>query len=182
MLCLTCPFGMWAQHVEFKWHGFYGTVDYAFMTNLNTKTDKVSFNSFNGTFGWQIRKESAVGIGVSFLHDSKNAFTQIPIFLELRSHFLSSRLSPFSAVQVGYTIPIGTSSAGPEAISVKEGGVTFAILLGGRFAITRTIGINAFVGYQLLHNNQVERKVDNMLAMREPVLLHNLKIGVGINL
>lgn len=181
LLCSACFVGMRAQHIEYKWHGIYGVVDYAYMTNVNPQSDKTSLNGFSGICGFQFRKESGIGLGISYVSDPAGAFTQLPIFVELRSHYLESRLTPFTAIQAGYTIPSKTSNGGSEAITIQEGGVTFAFIAGGRFAITRTFGVNLYVGYHLMFMNQVERCHYGQLAENMPTLFHNVKFGMGFN-
>ena len=181
MLCLAATTGVQAQHIEFKWHGLYGMVDYSYMTNYNTNNYKATFNEFNFVAGWQVRKETAFGFGFSYLHDPSGAFTQMPLFVEYRCHFLDSRISPFAAVQAGYSIPTGSSSGGPDAISITQGGMSLSITTGARYAIMKNLGINIHVGYQALMMNEVEQMRDNILVKKEGQVLHNIKIGVGIN-
>ena len=92
-----------AQHIESFWHGLYGVAGYDFSTNINKTafSDKATFHGFYAVGGWQIRKESGIGLGVEFLKDPSGAFTQLPVFIEVRSHYLRSRISPFTSVFVG---------------------------------------------------------------------------------
>lgn len=172
-----------AQHIEFKWRGFYVAGGYEYTTNLN-KTfyeDQVSFHGFNVAGGFQFRKESGIGLGAAYLRDASGAFSQMPVFLELRSHYLRSRLTPFTTIYVGYTIPLGSSSGGKESIQIKAGGVTSGANVGVRFAVSRKFGFNAYVGYQELYMSRVDRKENGKWAEGQPLLLHNLKVGVGVN-
>ncbi len=172
-----------SQHIEFKWRGFYITGGYEYTTNLN-KTfyeDKVAFNGFMLSGGFQFRKETGLGLGAAYLNDPSGAFSQLPIFIELRSHYLRSRLTPFTSIYVGYSIPLGASSGGRESIQINRGGVTSGANAGVRFAVNRKFGINAYVGYQELYMTRVNRKVDGKWAEGQPLLLHNLKVGVGLN-
>lgn len=180
LLCSACLAGVQAQHIEYKWYGIYGEVDYAHLINVNSE-DTASFNGFTAICGFQFRKEVGVGLGVSYLKDPTDAYSQMPIFIELRSHYLSSRLSPYSAIQVGYSFPLKTTNGGKYAITVKEGGVTFALLAGGRFAITQKFGVNLFAGYQMIMLNKVEHQFLNVPAEEHASLLHNIKFGVGLN-
>lgn len=181
VLCLVCLCGVQAQHVEFKWHGLYGVVGMDYVSNLNRDDHDVSFMDYSAVIGWQIRKESGVGLGFSYMKDGEGAFTQMPLFIELRSHYLRSRLTPFSVVQVGYSFPVNSSSSGNEAISIKEGGLMFSVAVGGRYAITRLVGVSLNVGYQLLMMNEVERQKVGVPADRSSQLFHNIKVGVGFN-
>lgn len=197
MLCSACFVGLQAQHIEYKWHGIYVEADYAYMLNVNRINeddeflthmpnynpypDKVNFNGFSAVCGFQFRKEVGVGLGFNYLNDPTGAFSQIPLFIELRSHYLPSRLSPYTVIQAGYSIPMKTTNGGSSAITVKEGGVSFALLAGGRFAVTRRFGINAFVGYHILMMNKVEHNFNGVCAERTSILLHNIKFGVGLN-
>ena len=172
-----------AQHIEFKWRGFYvcGGYDHAMNLNKTPYEDQVAFNGFSVAAGFQFRKETGLGLGASYMHDATGAFSQLPIYVELRSHYLRSRLTPFTTIYVGYSIPLGSSSGGTESIQVKEGGITSGANVGVRFAFTRKFGVHAYVGYQELYMTKVNRKVNGRLAETQPLLLHNLKFGVGVN-
>ena len=172
-----------AQHVEFKWHRCYGVAGYDFSTNLN-KTDfedKATFHGFYAVGGWQIRKESGIGLGVEYLRDNTGAFSQMPVFIEVRSHYLRNRVTPFSTVYVGYSIPMGSSSGGDNAIQIATGGPTWGFSVGARYAFSRKMGVSAYIGYQGIYMGRVERKVDGLLSDARPQLLQNIKVGVGFN-
>ncbi len=171
------------DHVEFRWHGLYSVIDYAYAINVNDDPAEAqtSFSELTGVVGFQLRKETALGLGVTYFSDPTNAYTQMPVFLEYRSHFTRNRLTPFTALQLGYNVPIGHSSGGNEGITITKGGVFFGANLGARFAITRNVGLSLFGGYQLMLMNEVEYKHAGLLAERKPVLFHILRIGAGIN-
>lgn len=172
-----------AQHVEFKWHRCYGVAGYDFSTNINKTdyADKAAFNGLYAIYGWQIRKESGIGLGVEFLHDATGAFSQLPVFLEVRSHYLRNRVTPYSSLYVGYSIPLGSSSGGDNAIQITKGGATWGFNVGARYAINRKIGVSAFIGYQGIYMSRVDRKIDGLLANARPQLFHDFKAGVGFN-
>lgn len=183
-------------HVEFKYYGFYCVVDYTFMgalTNesmqyLNPTTgavegfvDNYVLNGITAVAGWQWRKESAIGIGFSYLNDASGSFSQIPVFVEFRSHFLRNRITPFTAVQMGYSIPFGSKNAEANYTRIEEGGVTFGLSVGARFAISPKFAINLYGGYQLIQCNSVERGFNSVAATRLPELYHHYKFGLGVN-
>ena len=171
------------KHIETYWHGLYGVAGYDFSTNINkTKyEDKATFHGFYAVGGWQIRKESGVGIGVEFLKDPTGAFNQLPVFIELRSHFLRSQLTPFTSVYVGYSIPLGSTSGGDNAIKIAKGGAMWGFDAGVRYAINRNMAVSAFVGYRGIHLNRVDRYKDGELGIGTPLLLQNIKAGVSFN-
>lgn len=181
VLCFVGLATLQAQHVEFKWHGLYGIAEYAHLSNVNRSDFDVSLNSFTAVVGWQIRKESAVGFGFGYLSDPSGAFSQMPLFIEFRSHFLRSRLTPFTAVQVGYSFPTNSSSSGSDAVTIEKGGINFALMGGVRFAVARSLALSAHVGYQLLHMNEVVRNAENMPTDRSSQLLHNIRFGFGVH-
>ena len=182
-------------HLEFKWHGFYCSLDYTFMTNLNKEhggymdqngvehqyIDKYSLNGVTCVAGWMWRKESAVGLGFSYLNDPTGSFSQIPVFVEFRSHFLRSRVTPFTTVQLGYSIPFGSKNKEVEYTRIDEGGLTVGVSAGARFALRQRLGINAYVGYQMIQTRSLERGWNQVAATKLPELYHNFKFGVGIN-
>ena len=183
-------------HIEFKNYGFYALIDYECMINFSHfsgqyyepvtgtvvgYTDKYVLNGVSAVAGWQWCKESAVGLGFSYLNDPAGSFSQIPVFVEYRSHFLRSRLTPFTAVQLGYSIPFGTKNNVSEYTRIDEGGITFGFSCGLRLAISQKVGLNMFAGYQMIHCNSVERGFNSVAATRLSELYHNIKFGTGIS-
>ena len=71
------------QHIEFKWHRMYGVAGFDFSTNINTLTyeDKATFADFFAIGGWQIRKESGIGLGVEYKMDLAGGYSQLPVFV-----------------------------------------------------------------------------------------------------
>lgn|SRR5574344_853927 len=172
-------------HVEYKYYGFYGIVDYTSLINLSVNHDEYkdvySLSGFTAVAGFQWRKESAIGVGFSYLNDASGSFSQIPIFLEFRSHYLRNRLTPYSAIQLGYSIPMGTVNPGTTYTKIEEGGITAGLEAGGRVAISRTFGVHLAVGYQLIQSRSVLRGEDGVDATRLPELYHHFKFCVGLN-
>lgn len=184
------------DHVEFKYYGFYCVVDYTHMlclTNfsgqyMNPVTgqiigfyDNYNLNGVTAVAGWQFRKETALGLGFSYLNDPMKSFSQIPLFVEFRSHYMRSRITPFTTVQLGYTIPFGSKNAVSEYTRIAEGGITFAFSVGARFAIKQKLGINIYAGYQLIHLNSVERGFNDVACTSMSELYDNIKFGLGVN-
>ena len=171
------------EHLEYKWHGIYGELDYSYMLEVSNINPK--FNAVTGVFGFQFRKETGLGLGVSFLSDATGSYQHLPVFVELRSHYLRSRFTPFSSLMLGYAIPLGTTGlpdAYGECVKVTQGGLHFGARVGARFAITRTIGFNFFVGYRMSFMNEVEHSFMNVRSELRPAQLHIVEAGVGINL
>ncbi|MBQ1408879.1 MAG: hypothetical protein IIY87_03885 [Bacteroidales bacterium] len=184
------------QHVEFKYYGFYSVVDFTRMFCLPhfsgqyqdpvTGTivgfnDKYNLNGITAVAGWQWRKETALGLGFSFLNDPLKSFSQIPVFVEFRSHYLRSRISPFTCLQLGYSVPFGSKNPVESYTRIVEGGITFAFSVGARFAIKQRFGINLYAGYQLIQLNSVERGFNGVAATCMPELYDNIKFGLGVN-
>ena len=171
------------KHIEPYWHGLYGVAGYDFATNVNKTafSDKATFHGFYAVGGWQIRKESGIGLGVEFMKDPTGAFTQLPVFVELRSHYLRSQLTPFSTVYVGYSIPLGSTSGGDNAVKINEGGVIWGVNVGARYAFNRNLSVDAYVGYMGMRLNKVGRWENGKLGIDRPLLLQNIKAGVSIN-
>lgn len=183
-------------HVEFKYYGFYSIVDYSFMTSFKNESgqymnpstgdvvyavDKYTLSGITAIVGWQFRKETALGIGFSYLNDPDGSFSQIPVFLEFRSHYMRSRLTPFSSFQLGYSIPFGSKNAIDDYTRIDEGGITMGLEGGLRFAISQKIALNFYLGYQMIHNNSVERGFNSVAATRMSELYHHFKCGLGVN-
>lgn len=184
------------RHIEFKYYGFYSVIDYTFMTNSTKEsgqyldpstnsvvvyTDKYVLNGITAVAGWQWRKESGIGIGFSYLNDAEGSFSQIPVFVEFRSHYLRNRITPFTAVQLGYSIPFGSKNAAEDYTRIDEGGITFGFEAGARFAVSQKFGLNLGLGYQMIQLNSVERGFNSVASTRLPELYHHFKFGIGVN-
>ena len=187
VLCL-CGAAQSQRHIEFKWHGAYFVVDGSYVFNLNRApslngyTDTLSAFNLNIIGGFQFRKESAVGIGVSYIADPTGAYTQMPVFVEIRSHLMRSRLTPYTAVQGGYSLPLGSSSE-PPSIQITKGGVYFGLEVGARYAINRTFAVGGHVGYKLLQSREVTRTdANNMPLIADPLTLHLLGFGASLHI
>ena len=172
-------------HIEFKYYGFYSVVDYTMMMCLNTKhgdyVDDFMLNGVTAAVGWQWRKESGVGVGFSYLNDFDGAFSQIPIFVEFRSHYTRNRLTPFTVIQLGYTVPFGSQNSTQNYTKIDKGGITMGLSGGIRFAFKPKVGMNLYVGYQMLQSKLVERGDEIAQATKLPELYHCFKAGLGIN-
>ena len=169
------------EHIEFKWYGLYNVIDFSYGKNVNSKYDDVSMTQFTAVMGFQYRKETGVGLGVCFMSDGSNGYTQLPLFVELRSHYLRSRLTPYTVVRAGYTLPLGESSGGTNAVTIKKGGAYFGLEVGGRFAVSPKFGVSAHLRFSLLNMNEVEFCDKLGLAERHGVLFHVIGGGAGIN-
>lgn len=174
------------RHLEYKWRGFYATVDFNYGMNINRGED---FNGLSDTVsgfgmgfsaGYQFRKEAAVGGGVMYFIDGTGAFSQMPVFLELRSHFMRSRLTPYSVLQAGYSLPVGASSDAPNVIKITEGGLYLGFSLGARYAIERTFAVGVHVDYRFLQSTVVTRNYASGLHTEDPKNLHMLSAGVSM--
>lgn len=169
------------RHIEFRWHGVYLTGDLTYGANINRAMeeggvvgDTLSAIMPTFTAGFQFRKEAAVGLGFSYVADPTGAYTQLPVFVELRSHYMRSRLTPYSVLQIGYTLPLGMSSTpNPVSNKIEEGGLYVGIEVGGRYAINRSTAVALHATYRLLQMNEVSRSDANgVLMMAPPVLMH----------
>lgn len=171
------------QHVEFKWHRMYGVAGVDFSTNINTLKyeDKATFTDFFAVCGWQIRKESGIGLGVEYKMDHAGGYSQLPVFIEVRSHYLRNQLTPFTSAYVGYSFPLGMSGGTEKVVQILKGGPTWGLNVGARYAFSRKLGINAFVGYQGIFLDSVDLMVDGKRANSLRVLMQNVKVGVGFN-
>lgn len=182
-VALLCLSGTAAaqRHIEFRWHGLYLVGDVSYYMNVNRAADQTGVADTVGGFmpsfsvGYSFRKEAAVGLGFSYFAESSGAFRQLPIFVELRSHFMRSRLTPYTVLQVGYSIPVGASSE-PPVKKIDEGGLYFALEVGGRYAFTRSTALAVHAGYRMLQSNKVQR--DNF-TWAEPKTLHLLGGGIS---
>jgi opacity protein-like surface antigen len=184
LLCL-CGTAAAQRHIEFRWRGIYLTGDASYAMNLNRSVNSSGFSDTLGaivpslTGGFQFRKEAGVGLGVSYLADPTGAYTQLPIFAELRSHFMRSQITPYTVLQVGYSFPVGSSSK-PPVIKIEEGGLYLGVEVGARYAFTRSVALGLHAGYKMFSSNKVKRNDSkNKPMLEEPVTLHCINFGLS---
>ena len=175
LLCL-CGTAAAQRHIEFRWRGIYFVGDASYMMNLNRSANESGIADTVSGFmpslsgGFQFRKEAAVGLGFAYLSDPNGAFTQLPIFVELRSHFTRDRLTPYAVLQVGYSLPVGASSK-PPVTKIDEGG------------LNRTVALGLHASYKMLQSNAVIRHdLSNAPMLTETVVLHLIGGGLSIYL
>lgn len=187
LLCLTGT-AVAQRHVEFRWHGAYLVGDASYGFNLNRSLDEfdtipTTLNAFipGVSMGYQFRKEACVGVGFNYVADPTGAYTQLPVFAELRSHFMRSRLTPYTVLQVGYSLPLGAESeAAPVSSKIEEGGLYFGLEVGARYAINRSVAVAGHAGYRLLQSNEVSRSdLNGHSILAVPITLHMLTFGVS---
>ena len=194
---------MMPPHIEFRDWGVYGILEYNFamcmawsydpatldpLASIGVNLQQPVFNGITGVVGFQLRRQSGIGVGFSYLYDGTGAFSQMPVFVELRSHYLRSRFTPFTAVQLGYSFPTGSFATYPSTLGnsytfyLGQGGVMAGFSVGGRIAFKRNFGMSLNVGYMLLHSRRAG--INDALYVeynQESVLLHNLKAGLAFN-
>lgn len=187
LLCL-CGTAAAQRHIEFRWRGVYFVGDASYVMNLNRSASETGLadtvSGFMPSFsaGFQFRKEAAVGLGFSYLADPKDAFTQLPIYVELRSHFMRSQLTPYAVLQVGYSLPVGAAS-NPPVTKIEEGGLYLGLEAGGRYALNRTVALGLHASYRFLQSNIVARSdASNKPMLKETVTLHMVGVGLSIYL
>ncbi|MBO7200938.1 MAG: hypothetical protein J6V54_06030 [Bacteroidales bacterium] len=174
------------KHIEFKHYGPYCVTDIAMAYDF---TEKVFLKGINISGGWQWRRQSGFGIGVSYLADGEGVFSQMPIYAELRTHYLRNQVTPYTSLTAGYTIPMGKKNNSNEfQREVIGGGVMIGMSVGARYAFNRNVAINAYVGYQL--QSLIVRRVQNAdldtdeldySKMEESIIQHMIKFGFGVN-
>lgn len=176
------------RHIEFRWRGIYFVGDGSYMMNFNRSANESGRADTVAGFmpmlsgGFQFRKEAGVGLGFAYLADPTGAFTQLPVFVELRSHFMRSQLTPYVVLQAGYSLPVGASSE-PPVTKIDEGGLYLGIEAGGRYAINRSVALGLHVSYRMLQSNAVIRHdLLNKPMLTETVTLHMIGAGLSVYL
>lgn len=187
-LVALCGVARAQRHIEYRWRGFYVVGDASYGINLNRQIDEFDtipceLNAMmpGVSLGFQFSKEAGVGLGFNYVADPSGAYTQMPLYAELRSHFLRSQLTPYMVLQVGYCLPLGASSEpDPVGTEIKEGGLYFGLEAGVRYAISRNLAVAGHVGYRLLQANEVLRTdlLDRPI-LNPPVNLHVLSFGAS---
>lgn len=183
LLCL-CGTAAAQRHMEYKWRGFYSVVEGGYVMNLNRAVDHSGFADTVGgpwmglSAGFQFRKEACVGAGFAYLYDPNGAFTQLPVFVELRSHLKRSRLTPYFVAQGGYSLPVGASCPTKK---ITKGGLYFGVEFGARYAIDRNFAIGLHAGYKFINMAEVTRyESTGIFAKADPSSLQ--LVGGGLSL
>lgn len=188
------------KHVEYKWRGFYSVVDLSFAANLNRGDSEAPANAASTAItqgysvnalgmsvigGFQFRREVCVGVGATYLMDMNGAFTQVPLFVELRSNYMRSQITPFTVIQLGYSLPVGAEGGSPVVTKITQGGPYFGLEVGARYAISRKFAVSGHIGYKMLRANEVTRRdISNpstAAEIAESVVLHMFAIGASLH-
>ena len=185
LLCL-CGTAAAQRHVEYKWRGAYFVVDGSYIMNinrepgLNGRSDTLDAVALSFSGGFQFSKEAGVGIGATYIADASGAYTQMPVFVELRSHFMRSRLTPYTILQGGYCLPLGSSSE-PPRVQITKGGLYFGAGVGARFAVDRGFAIGLHADYKMIQSRVVTRyDIHNSPVIADPITMH--VVGGGLSL
>ena len=191
LLCLTGTAAA-QRHIEFLWHGAYLVGDASYGFNLNRAQDEfdtvaTTLNAMMPgiSMGYQIRQETGVGIGFNYVADPTGAYSQMPLFVELRSHLTRSQLAPYVLLQAGYTLPLGSASEAtvecPVSSKIEEGGLYFGLEAGARYAFSRNLAVAGHAGYRLLQSNLVSRTdINGHPILAVPITLHVISFGVSL--
>ena len=172
-----------AQHAPFREYGFYGTASYTMLTNVNRSTYTFLLNGVNVTGGFQIRPKTCVELGVGFLGDSKGVFSQVPLTLGLRTHYLDSWITPTTELYAGYSFFLkkrGDNSNG-DKMQINSGGVTAGVNVGARMTVSRKLAVNVYVGWQFFMVNEFEvfDQQKNTL-LKDSWAPHCFRFGLGL--
>lgn len=193
LVVLACGSLSAQANVKYHWNGFYTTLDYSYAFNLNRGADEhniadtVGAHVISFVSGYRIRKEACVGLGVSYFSDKSGAFSQLPIFAELRSHFAfpgvrsnfaRNNLMMFTVLQAGYSFPVGASS---ETTKIEEGGLYAAFDGGVHWAFDRRFAVAGHVGVKMLQMNKVARyQADGRPSLVDAKVMPMLSAGVSL--
>ena len=171
------------QRSLFREYGFYGTASYTMLTNLNRADYSFMLNGVTLSGGFQIRPKTCVEIGVGFLADNNKVFTQVPVTIALRTHYLPTRLTPTTEVFAGYAIPMkkeGLNSNGHK-MHIDQGGVTAGVNVGARYAFSRHVAVNLYVGWHFFMTNEFTvTTTEKQPVIREAWAAHCFRFGLGV--
>lgn len=85
------------------------------------------------------------GLGIqtfpSYDNGSEGTLTALPLYVNVRSNFLKSKVSPFADFKLGYAGLTG------DVDSFEDGGVYVSTAIVVRFRFTRKFGLNVITGY-----------------------------------
>ena len=115
--------------------GYKGYVDVGYTIGAgNYGLDRLAVSFVNGV---QLNPRLFVGLGSAFNYYTKDEAIGIPIFANVRCHFTTSGIAPFGDLRVGYS-PFGDAK-----------GFYFSPSFGCRFGLSKRVGLNVGVGYEM---------------------------------
>lgn len=128
--------------------GYKGMVDigYAFGTG-NYGIDRLMFTT---SHGYQVNSFLFLGIGAGINYYTDGGAGTIPIFADFRgtAPIANTRIAPFLDIKIGYTI-------------MDIEGFYFAPSVGVRIALSRKIGLNLALGYEIQKIDAFGRRNEN---------------------
>ena len=172
--------------IEQQKTGFYGMLSGGGTLAFLAKDSGAVLAGAEFVAGYRWSLYSGVGAGIGFYKDMNDLHTTLPIFIEVRNHFMRNRFSPFSVISAGYSIPNGRVSNYRSLQSgVVKGGPMVGITLGVRYLFTKRTGINLFVGYmgqkETIEEHILIPSVGETASREVPYFLHQAKFGIGIS-
>ena len=123
--------------------GYKGYVDFGCTIGTGDfSRDRLTVSFVNGV---QFNPYLYVGMGAALNYYAGGEEIGIPIFANVRSHFIKSNISPFLDLRVGYS-PL-----------VDAKGLYLSPSLGCRFGLSKRVGLNVSVGYEVQEADVIVR-------------------------
>jgi hypothetical protein len=130
-----------------KSKGYYGIVSIG-ATYFPERGGGSPMGSITVINGYQFFPYLAVGGGVGADISANNIYN-VPIFLDVRSHFLKGKTTPYVALAAGYNATIDENSDYYTRRQVLKHGAVFAASFGVKAWMSKKAAISVSLGYKL---------------------------------
>lgn len=119
--------------------GYKGIVETGFQIGVGKfKDDRVKVNVINGI---QINPHLYIGQGLGFRYYIESDVVAMPIFVDIRTHFINRKISPYFSLDIGYTLNASDDFSGM--------GLIVAPTAGASFKFTKNFGLLVGLGYEM---------------------------------
>lgn len=119
--------------------GYRGIVETGFQVGVGDfRNDRVKVNVINGI---QINPHLYIGQGLGFRYYIESDVVAVPIFVDIRTHFINKKISPYLSLDIGYTLNASDDFSGM--------GLIVAPTAGASFKFTKNFGLLVGLGYEM---------------------------------
>jgi hypothetical protein len=164
-----------------KSKGYYGIVSIG-ATYFPERGGGSPMGSITVINGYQFSPYLAVGGGVGADISANNIYNA-PVFLDIRSHFLKGKTTPYIALAVGYNATIDKNkdyySYSSHRQTLKHGAI-FAPSFGVKAWMSKKAAISVSLGYKLITTRQYINIYSYSNDM-ETMLSHSVTFMIGIH-
>ncbi len=160
----------------------YGKPDYCpYCPDVETAGEGIFSLGLKTVHGWRFSNYLFTGAGVAVERNFAHKQTFVPVFAQLQSEFLKTKIAPLVSAEIGYSFLVQEKRDAYISYMKSRGGIYFGAALGARI-YTRSRGSLSFtVGY-VMHKSSSEWKYEyseNILYSTNR-FYQRLSMGLGV--